>query len=65
MALKSEGQERLPDFGSSSPFDNVVRGLLLNRSYDGTSGSVSYPLTFTLRQFASSYILAGTTVITK
>lgn len=31
MALKSEGQEWLADFGSFSPFDNVVKGLLLNR----------------------------------
>ena len=29
MALKSEGQERLPDLGSSSPFDSAVGGLLL------------------------------------
>jgi len=42
--LKSEGQERLPDLSSSSPFDSVVEGLLLNRYHDGSSGSVSCPI---------------------
>ena len=69
MALKSEGQERLPDLGSSSPFDSAVGGLLLTDiMMAAVVPFLSYPLTyngFTLGQFTSSYILAGTTVITK
>ena len=69
VALKSEGQERLPDLGSSSPFDSAVGGLLLTDiMMAAVVPFLSYPLTyngFTLGQFTSSYILAGTTVITK